>query len=48
MVRSMMRYCDLPYSYWRYALETSNYTWNLVSFEISSFETHGTVDWTET
>ena len=26
----MMSYYDLPYLFWGYALETSNYIWNLV------------------
>jgi len=26
----MMSYCDLPYSFWGYALETTNYILNLV------------------
>ena len=30
MVRSMLSYSDLPFSFWGYALETANYTLNLV------------------
>ena len=30
MVRSMMSYSELPYSFWRYALETAVYILNMV------------------